>query len=810
MSIGAAVGIDLNRTGTLVDLTEVTERAQWAYGRFGGVHAHRAGSCRVTLTAPEGAELPIPSAALARPQALAGAMVRVTAVDPDGAHVPGLAWTGWVDEVSTTVREGVQTVEITSVDALGWLAGRRVELPDTTPAELTGARIDRILTAAGWPAGHRDIDAGVTMCAALTEPLAGDALALAAETADTDPGRLVSSREITEAVTFLAADNEGAVPGSRPIIVTDSPGPGGGGGAPLVHWAEHPQARDDSELMYTEVVYEASDGVTRSLRNVTASEEVGVWTLYRRLHATPAVAGKTVGVLLAGLSVPRTTVRAARVALHAEESTGSALDAAAQTIGNQVQAWVRRKGRPEVVVGMIDGIACDIAPLHPPSGRVQWTLEWDLFPLGVYTAEGFSFLPPDDVPDLPVHVARHVQFAPATGATTPVTYSSSQPPPGMAWDSRLLAIAGTPTALGSTPVTVTAETTVPDPEAPDGLGAAEVVLRATADVTLNVVSMLEFGFGDLAVLVVVQGGAPAEWALPAPTGGVTPRVWTLTVDGAAAEMADAGGAEVTLKLTPPAAGTLPNTLDAALTASVTDTHSTAEATVPVRVRVPVAVAAGAALPDATAALPYAALMALAPTGGTGAYRFETALTGAGSGGLTAGTTADSQGRVALTGTPTQAGGVTAVVTCIDTGDENNRATATYTLTVAAPVTLTLPSVIELPLWAPGQTVSFALPAATTNLATVVYSLTGLPSGLAFAPATRTISGTAPAAGTYRWAYRAAGGPVTASSTVVANVGFGGRPLNDTGVEDIDELLDFPPEDCGTDQDVLCIDWPESR
>ena len=493
MSVGATVGIDLKHTGSfadLTDLTEVTTRVQFAYGRFGGVHAHRAGSCRVTLTASEAATLPIPSAALATSQGLTGTRVFVRAVDSEEGQVPVLMWTGWVDEVSTVVREGVQIVEITSVDAIGWLAGRHVELPDTTPAELTGARINRILTAAGWPANHRNIDAGVTMCAALAEPLAGDALALAAETADTDPGRLVSSSEILEAITFLQADNEGVSPGSRPITVTDSPSEGSSA-HPVLHWAEWPQVLNDPELMFTEVVYEAADGVTRSLQNVTAAEDVGVWTLYRQLHATPAVAGKTVGVLLAGLSVPRTIVRGARMALHAE-SISAALDAAGQTIGDQVQAWIRKGGRPQVVVGMIDGIACDIAPLHPPSGRVQMVLEWDLFPLGVYTAEGFSFLPPDDVPDLPVHVARHVQFAPATGATTPVTYSSSQPPPGMAWDSAILAIAGTPTEIGSTPVTVTAETTVPDPEAPEGLGAADVVLRATADVTLNVVSGTPF------------------------------------------------------------------------------------------------------------------------------------------------------------------------------------------------------------------------------------------------------------------------------------------------------------------------------
>ena len=765
MSVGAEVAINL--TGSAwTDLSEVTTRAQFAYGRFGGLQPHRAGYCRVTLAAKEGATLPIPATALASPQTITGRRIRIRVTDPDGGSLPVLVWTGWLDEVSSVVRQGTHTVDLLSVDAIGWLAGRQVTLPDTTPAELTGARINRILTAAGWPSDQRAIDAGVTTCAALSAPLTGDALVLCAETADTDPGRLVSSSEPTEAITFLGSANTGT---NHAIFnITDNPASDSS-----AHWAEWPQAVNDPELLITEIVYEASDGESRATRSPTAAAAYGVWTLWRRFHSTPAVAASVAGKLLAGLSVPRTTVRSARVALHTE-TTAAGIEAAARVIGDRVAAYLRKNNKPQTVVGMIDGIACDIAPLHPPSGTAQVMLEWDVFPLGIYAAGGFTFLPPDEVPDLPVNKAAVLLFAPATGGKAPITYAASALPTGLAWSSSDLAIQGTPTALGETDVTVTAT----DSTTPTAL-SAEVQLK------LKVVSEIAFTF-TVSQLLIVQGGTPGSWTFPAPTGGVTPRTWKLSdISNVKAAIVDGGGTTVRLTLTPPAKGTIPNTADSVLTATVSDTHSEVVATVPVRVRVPLTVAGGAALPQGHVARAYSALMPVSPTGGTGNYRYEVAISGSGATGLVATTTADSQGRLLLSGTPQRIGNVSIACTAIDQGDNNNRASTTFTLAIAATPTsgLVLPPTIELPEWTVGDAVDVTLPAATstTNLSPISYSLTGLPGGLTFGGGNRKVTGTAPAEGTYRWTYRAVYAVqgvevLSVLSTVIATVQAAGVPI----------------------------------
>lgn len=88
-----------------------------------------------------------------------------------------------VPEGTTVATVGVGTIDLdTPVTA----DGTGVQISFEIPAELTGARIGRILDEAGWPAADRAIDAGQTVIAAMA--IDGDALSAVNATADLERG----------------------------------------------------------------------------------------------------------------------------------------------------------------------------------------------------------------------------------------------------------------------------------------------------------------------------------------------------------------------------------------------------------------------------------------------------------------------------------------------------------------------------------------------------------------------------------------------------------------------------------------------
>lgn len=113
--------------------------------------------------------------------------VRITAIWADVAYV---LFTGYADDWVPDYQHNVWTyTTLTATDAHKvWAAADRTAVAPVGAGELTGARIDRILTSFGWPTGDRVLDAGNTTVQA-TE-LTGGALTELQLVQDSEQGDL--------------------------------------------------------------------------------------------------------------------------------------------------------------------------------------------------------------------------------------------------------------------------------------------------------------------------------------------------------------------------------------------------------------------------------------------------------------------------------------------------------------------------------------------------------------------------------------------------------------------------------------------
>ena len=101
-------------------------------------------------------------------------------------------WRGFVDDILPDIGPDLSTVTLQCTDALANLGRARVLTTTSQGAsETTGARINRILDAVGWPATQRIIGTGLSTCQATTM---GDlALALISKAVATELGMLYTA-----------------------------------------------------------------------------------------------------------------------------------------------------------------------------------------------------------------------------------------------------------------------------------------------------------------------------------------------------------------------------------------------------------------------------------------------------------------------------------------------------------------------------------------------------------------------------------------------------------------------------------------
>ncbi|NYF90957.1 beta strand repeat-containing protein [Tunturibacter empetritectus] len=304
----------------------------------------------------------------------------------------------------------------------------------------------------------------------------------------------------------------------------------------------------------------------------------------------------------------------------------------------------------------------------------------------------------------------------ATGGTAPYTWSVTGLPAGLTLGSNGV-IAGTPTATGSFPISVT----VTDSQSPAKTASATIPLAVTAAIA------------PLAITTTTFAGAtstqPYTTTLSA-TGGTAPYTWSVT--GLPAGLAL--GSNGVIAGTPAATGNF------SISVTVTDSQSpakTASATISLAVTAAIAPLSitSTTFAGATSTQPYTTT--LSATGGTAPYTWSVT-------GLPAGLTLGSNGVIA--GTPTATGNFSISVTVTDSQSPAKTASATISLAVTAaiaPLSITSTTFAGATSTQPYTTTL----SATGGTAPYTWSVTGLPAGLALG-SNGVIAGTPTATGNF--------------------------------------------------------------
>jgi hypothetical protein len=192
-------------------------------GRNRVIERFTVGSAAVTLRNVDGwADLagpPIPPAALPlRP----GRQFRFGVDTPSGRHV---LHRGYIDDARPQyVPSGTDVVECQTIDALGEVG--RMMLDAVDPAvgagDTASGRTHRLLDAAGWPAGYRDVHA--TSIVVQPTTYGGRMVDLLGVTADSAAGSVFG--DLAGRVAFRPRDWQTYVPDAPPAAIVGNVGPG--------------------------------------------------------------------------------------------------------------------------------------------------------------------------------------------------------------------------------------------------------------------------------------------------------------------------------------------------------------------------------------------------------------------------------------------------------------------------------------------------------------------------------------------------------------------------------------------------------
>jgi hypothetical protein len=298
----------------------------------------------------------------------------------------------------------------------------------------------------------------------------------------------------------------------------------------------------------------------------------------------------------------------------------------------------------------------------------------------------------------------------ATGGTGALSWSATGLPSGLSIDSSSGAITGTPSAPGTSPVTISAS------------DSGNPKQTATANLSITIATQLSITNTSLPGGAV---GTAYNTQLTA-TGGTGAQTWAAQNLPNGLSINASSGA---ISGTPSAAGT------ATVVISVHDSASpqqTANANLSLTIAPQLTITTTSPLQGGAVGLAYSA--ALAATGGIGAQTWSVPNLPPG---LTLNTSTG-----AITGTPSAAGTTVLQVSVKDSGNPQQTANASLSLTIAPQLSITTTS---LPAGAVGTAYSAALGAAGGSGA-LVWSSPNLPPGLSINASTGAITGTPTTAG----------------------------------------------------------------
>ncbi len=316
-----------------------------------------------------------------------------------------------------------------------------------------------------------------------------------------------------------------------------------------------------------------------------------------------------------------------------------------------------------------------------------------------------------------------------TATNSPTSYGAAGLPAGLTVDSGAGLISGTPTAAGTSTVTLSATNSV-------GTGNATLTLTITTAVAPVITSSTTANgtVGSAFSYQITATNSPTSYGAAGLPAG-------LTVDSGAGLISG----------TPTAAGT------STVTLSATNSGGTGNATLTLTIT--------------TEAAPVITSGTTANGTQGSAFSYQIAATNSptsyGAAGLPAGLTVDS-GAGLISGTPTAAGTSTVTLSATNSGGTGN---ATLTITIAA-----APPVITSGKTANGTVGSaFSYQIAATN-SPASYGAAGLPAGLTINSGTGLISGTPTAAGTSTVTLSATNSAGTGNATLTFSINSAAVPV----------------------------------
>lgn len=232
-------------------------------------------------------------------------------------------------------------------------------------ADLSGARINRILDAAGWPAADRQIDTGVAVLQGAD--LGGTALAALQKVEETEQGRLF----VTAAgkVRFISRDALIQSP------YTTSQATFGDSGSEL-EYADLTYRYDD-QTIYNEARVSRSGGTVQVAKDPTSQTRYlrRVKVIDGLLHTSDATSIDLGNWILAHYKDP--LLRATGMKL--EPAAGNETTHYPQVLGRELQERVTVRRRPQNVGSAIDQETRVEGLSHQVRG-VEWGTDWNLSP----------------------------------------------------------------------------------------------------------------------------------------------------------------------------------------------------------------------------------------------------------------------------------------------------------------------------------------------------------------------------------------------------------------------------------------------